>query len=124
MLGASPGVGADAGGGAAGAGTGPGSPVMSLRNIGAGIGVCQAWSVRPGLQRRVNDHVPEDEFRVQGRDLYIPAGDVGLWQGAIRDASDPSIARLPTRLRAASRWPSSSSTQTRSADSARSAASA
>ncbi|HYB26752.1 MAG TPA: hypothetical protein VEF89_09080 [Solirubrobacteraceae bacterium] len=63
--------------------------VMSLRNIGAGIGVCQAWSVRPGLQRRVNDHVPEDEFRAQARDLYIPAGDIGLWQGAIRDASDP-----------------------------------
>jgi hypothetical protein len=63
--------------------------VMSLRNIGAGIGVCQAWCVRPGLQRGVTDHVPEDEFRAQLRDLYIPAGDVGLWQGALRDASDP-----------------------------------
>lgn len=63
--------------------------VMSLRNIGAGIGVCQAWSVRPGLQRRVDDHTPENEFRAQLRDLYIPAGDVGLWQGAIRDESDP-----------------------------------
>ena len=63
--------------------------VMSLRNIGAGIGVCQAWAVRPGLQRRVNDHTPEDEFRAQLRDLYIPAGDVGLWQGAIREDSDP-----------------------------------
>ena len=63
--------------------------VMSLRNIGAGIGVCQAWSVRPGLQRRVDDHVPVDEFRAQMRDLYIPAGDIGLWQGAIREADDP-----------------------------------
>lgn len=63
--------------------------VMSLRNIGAGIGVCQAWSVRPGLQRRVNDHVAEDDFRAQLRDLYIPAGDVGLWQGAIREEGDP-----------------------------------
>jgi hypothetical protein len=63
--------------------------VMSLRNIGAGIGVCQGWAVRPGLQRRVDDHVPEEQFRDQLRDLYIPAGDVGLWQGAIRDADDP-----------------------------------
>jgi hypothetical protein len=63
--------------------------VMSLRNIGAGIGVCQAWSVRPGLQRSVSEHLPEDQFRAQLRDLYIPAGDVGLWQGAIRDADDP-----------------------------------
>ena len=63
--------------------------VMSLRNIGAGIGVCQAWSVRPGLERRVSEHVPEDQLRPQLRDLYIPAGDVGLWQGAIRDADDP-----------------------------------
>ena len=63
--------------------------VMSLRNIGAGIGVCQAWSVRPGLQRRVDEHEAEDQFRAQLRDLYIPAGDVGLWQGAIREESDP-----------------------------------
>ena len=63
--------------------------VMSLRNIGAGIGVCQGWMIRPGLQRRVTEHAPEEEFRLQMRDLYIPAGDVGLWQGAIRDTSDP-----------------------------------
>jgi hypothetical protein len=68
--------------------------VMSLRNIGAGIGVCQAWHVQAGLQRRINEHSPEDQFRLQGRDLYIPAGDVGLWQGAIRDADDPQHAEI------------------------------
>lgn len=62
---------------------------MSLRNVGAGIGVCQAWSVRPGLQRTVAEHAPEDEFHTQLRDLYIPGGDIGLWQGALRDANDP-----------------------------------
>ena len=36
------------------------------------------------------DHFPEDELRPQTRDLYIPAGDVGLWQGAIRERSDPA----------------------------------
>jgi hypothetical protein len=64
--------------------------VMSLRNVGAGIGVCQGWGARTGLTRTTVDHFPEDELRTQTRDLYIPAGDVGLWQGAIRDRSDPS----------------------------------
>jgi hypothetical protein len=64
--------------------------VMSLRNVGAGIGVCQGWGVRAGLTRTVIDHIAEDRLRTQTRDLYIPAGDVGLWQGAIRERSDPA----------------------------------
>jgi hypothetical protein len=63
--------------------------VMSLRNAGAGIGVCQAWCVRPGSHRAASDHFPDDEYRAQMRDLYIPGGDIGLWQGALRDPSDP-----------------------------------
>ncbi len=63
--------------------------VVSLRNFGAGIGVCQSWCVRAGLQRRTVDHLAEDEMRAQTRDLYIPARDVGVWQGAIRERSDP-----------------------------------
>jgi hypothetical protein len=35
-----------------------------------------------------------DEFRSQQRDLYIPAGDLGFWQGAIRDRSDPYYQEL------------------------------
>jgi hypothetical protein len=62
--------------------------VVSLRNFGSGIGVCQSWCVRAGLQRSTAEHMPEDEFRAQSRDLYIPAGDVGLWQGAIRERDD------------------------------------
>jgi hypothetical protein len=65
---------------------------MSLRNVGAGIGVCQGWHVTVGLQsaRVAPDHVPEDQFRLQTRDLYIPAGDIGMWQGALRDRNDPT----------------------------------
>jgi hypothetical protein len=63
--------------------------VVSVRNFGSGIGVCQGWGVRAGLQRRDVDHVPEDRLRAQSRDLYIPAGDVGVWQGAIRERNDP-----------------------------------
>ncbi len=65
---------------------------MSLRNVGAGIGVCQGWHVVAGQQspRVAPDHTPEDQFRLQTRDLYIPAGDIGMWQGALRDRNDPT----------------------------------
>jgi hypothetical protein len=63
---------------------------ISLRNVGSGIAVCQGWSVRPGLGTSGNDpyHVPLEEYRPQSRDLYIPAGDIGMWQGALRDPDD------------------------------------
>ncbi len=65
---------------------------MSLRNVGSGIGVCQGWHVTAGLttSRIARDHTPEDQFRLQTRDLYIPAGDIGMWQGALRDRNDPT----------------------------------
>jgi hypothetical protein len=63
---------------------------MSLRNVGAGIGVCQGWHVMPESNRITSDHTPEDEFRLQTRDLYVPAGDIGMWQGALRDRTDPT----------------------------------
>ena len=67
---------------------------MSLRNVGAGIGVLQGWIARAGL--RTSDVVParEEEFRRQTRDLYIPAGDIGLWQGALRDPADDGHAPI------------------------------
>jgi hypothetical protein len=62
---------------------------MSVRNVGSGIGVLLGWHVQsewsPGTA-----HVQPgvDEFRPQYRDLYIPAGDIGLWQGALRDDTE------------------------------------
>jgi len=61
---------------------------MSLRNVGAGIGVLQGWTVRAGLLTSQDEHSTEPEFRRQTRDLYIPPGDIGLWQGALRDPAD------------------------------------
>jgi hypothetical protein len=65
---------------------------VSLRNVGSGIGVCQGWYVAAGQRttRTAREHTPEDEFRLQSRDLYIPAGDIGMWQGALRDRNDPT----------------------------------
>jgi hypothetical protein len=69
---------------------------ISLRNVGAGIGVCQGWTVTPGLQPPATApmHTPESGFRTQSRDLYIPAGDIGMWQGALRDPGDPVFASV------------------------------
>jgi hypothetical protein len=66
---------------------------MSLRNVGAGIGVLQGWNARAGLDTSL-EHAPEQSFRTQSRDLYIPAGDIGLWQGALRDPSEDAYGVL------------------------------
>jgi hypothetical protein len=60
---------------------------ISLRNVGAGIGVLQGWVPHSGLDTS-REHAEEHEYRPQSRDLYVPAGDVGLWQGALRDPSE------------------------------------
>jgi hypothetical protein len=69
---------------------------ISLRNVGSGIGVCQGWVVRAGFSssRDMPTHALEEEFRVQTRDLYVPAGDIGMWQGALRNPDDPVRAAV------------------------------
>ena len=61
---------------------------MSLRNVGAGIAVMQGWHLRPGLQRAVREHPDLEEFRRQGRDLYIASGTVSFWQARLYEPSD------------------------------------
>jgi hypothetical protein len=60
-----------------------------LRNVGAGIGVLTSWQVEvgpePGLSA-IADLPDYSTFVNQQRSLYVPAGDVGYWQGAIREA--------------------------------------
>jgi hypothetical protein len=75
---------------------------VSLRNVGSGIGVCQGWAVRPGMPviREARAHTPVEEFHSQSRDLYIPAGDIGMWQGALRNPDDPMRAQLVEAIEA------------------------
>ena len=58
----------------------------------------------PGLgrARRAQADAPSTTFPrtssdPQTRDLYIPAGDVGVWQGAIRERSDPDHDEVAAR---------------------------
>ena len=69
---------------------------MNLRNVGSGVGVCQAWAVRAGqtMNSQMPNHMPDEEFRLQTRDLYVPGDGVGMWQGAIRNPEDPVHAAL------------------------------
>ncbi len=69
---------------------------ISLRNVGSGIAVCQGWAVLPGFGTSVNfpTHAALEEFRLQSRDLYVPAGDIGMWQGALRNPDDPVRAHV------------------------------
>ena len=36
---------------------------------------------------RDEEHAPPEEFQRQTRDLFIPVGDIGFWQGAFRDTA-------------------------------------
>jgi hypothetical protein len=74
---------------------------MAVRNSGSGLAIIHGWHAIPGPGP--NDYRPGeltqdrpdlDDFRHQTRDLYIPAGDSGFWQGAIRDTNDASYAPL------------------------------
>ena len=75
---------------------------VNLRNVGSGIGVCQGWAVKAGFvtTRTMPTHTPEGEFRPQSRDLYIPAGDVGMWQGALRNPDDRVRAEVVEAIEA------------------------
>jgi hypothetical protein len=64
---------------------------VSVRNAGNGLAVLHGWRFYPDWHRE-HDHAPLEEFRRQTRDLYVPVGDVGFWQGAFRESQDPQYA--------------------------------
>jgi hypothetical protein len=66
---------------------------VPLRNVGAGLAVLQAWRPWPEADTE-RQRPPMEEFRPQSRDIYVPVGDVGFWQGAFRDVDDPLYAQM------------------------------
>jgi hypothetical protein len=63
--------------------------VIPLRNVGNGLAVLQAWRFAASRPELDTPHAEPAEHRPQTRDLYVPAGDTGFWQGAIREPDDP-----------------------------------
>jgi hypothetical protein len=87
---------------------------LALRNGGSGLGVLHGWRARaqppregqvisrgvrlfedgPATDTAVSTEPSLKEFRRQQLDLYIPAGDTGYWQGALRDPEEPGYAEI------------------------------
>ncbi|MEA2451880.1 MAG: hypothetical protein QOG04_590 [Actinomycetota bacterium] len=70
---------------------------MPLRNVGSGIAVIHGWY--PQAWTASDEHPDPDDFRRQQRDLYVAASDVGFWQGALREPSEPMFADISVHIR-------------------------
>jgi hypothetical protein len=63
---------------------------FAVRNVGSGLAVLQGWHPSPERLLGEDQHADPADFRILVRDLYVPPGGLGFWQGAFRDAADPS----------------------------------
>jgi len=63
---------------------------MAVRNAGTGMAVLHGWSFRCATFEPGATHADPEEMRRLTIDLYIPAGEPGFWESAIRDREDPS----------------------------------
>jgi hypothetical protein len=61
---------------------------IAMRNVGPGLAVLDRWAIRDGTHR-TNAPDDIDAFRRLSLDLYIAPGDVGYWQGALREPGEP-----------------------------------
>jgi hypothetical protein len=59
--------------------------VLSLRNVGPGLGVLHGGRLDPERRRAVAEHAEPDQLRMLSRDIYIPPGKTGFYQIAFRD---------------------------------------
>jgi hypothetical protein len=58
--------------------------VISVRNVGTGLAVMHGWHIEVTGQTP-QTHPPLEDFTTQTRDIYVASGDLGFWQGALRD---------------------------------------
>jgi hypothetical protein len=72
---------------------------IAVRNVGTGIAVLHGWHLNVERLGGDYEHAPIEGFRRLTRDLYIAPGEVGFWQGAIRDPSDPSFSAAVAAIR-------------------------
>jgi hypothetical protein len=71
---------------------------FGVRNAGTGIAVLHGWYLNETVSFGPDaTHVPIEQFHMLTRDLYVPANDVGFWQGAFRDSDAPEF-RVAARL--------------------------
>jgi hypothetical protein len=73
---------------------------MSLRNSGNGIAVLHGWTFTADRQLGSSQHSNVDDFRRLTRDIYVPAGDLGFWQGAFREPASAEFAAAREAIQA------------------------
>jgi hypothetical protein len=78
---------------------------LPLRNVATGLAVLHGWHLWPRHAGSDDGPPALEDFRRLTRDLYVPAGDVGFWQAALRDRDDPLYE--PVRDAIAARAPMS-----------------
>jgi hypothetical protein len=76
---------------------------MSLRNVGSGLAVLHGWRLETEPVTGGMPRPPLDSFRRLTRDLYIAAGDIGFWQGAIREPTEPDFLAARKEIEARER---------------------
>jgi hypothetical protein len=73
--------------------------VVSVRNVGTGLAVMHGWHVKVGVEPQPT-HPPLEDFTTQTRDIYVAAGDVGFWQGALRDPATATFKAVAAAVEA------------------------
>jgi hypothetical protein len=64
---------------------------IALRNVGNGLAVLDGWDFYDERPTGGSSHRDPAGFRRLTRDIYVPPGDLGFWQGAFRDPSEPQF---------------------------------
>ena len=73
--------------------------VISVRNVGTGLAVMHGWHVEVTGQPQ-QTHPPLEDFTAQTRDIYVASGDIGFWQGALRDPATAQFKAVAAAVEA------------------------
>ena len=76
---------------------------MSVRNVGSGIAVLHGWRFSLNPEPGGGPPPPLEEFHRLMRDIYVPSGDMGFWQGVFRDSQAEEFARAAEAIAAGER---------------------
>jgi hypothetical protein len=73
---------------------------ISIRNVGTGLAVLNGWMFRPERIVNVTQRPDPEDFHRLTRDLYVPAGDRGFWQGTYREPGAVEFRRAAETINA------------------------
>ena len=76
---------------------------IALRNAGNGIAILHGWDLYADADRPDDPRTQLDRFHRLTRDIYIAPGDIGFWQGALRDPSAEEFGYARDAIRSGER---------------------